>query len=159
MTAGEIAGALELLERLGTPLAIAGAVSGTMALIKSITTLRRTREFRAHMERERSHNKASLLGALRGCRDTISTMLGMRDADVYYRSLAAVSRMIQGPLLQHEAYVAHDARRLVPAVLTQLMDASTVGHRKSTVMLRVARRQVGNLIRNIDVPPVDPRHD
>lgn len=152
-----IADALEALEQVGALIAIAGSASGLFALYRSATALKKTREFRAYMERERSHNKESLAGVLRGCRDTIPKVLSMRDEEMYYRSLAAVSHTLQGPLLRHEEYIAHRARRFVPALLTQLLAASTARHRRSTAMLRVAHRQVGVLLRNVESPPADPR--
>lgn len=151
-----VADALAPLEPLGLPLALAGSASGIAALFKSLATLQKTREFKAHMKRERFHNKESLVGILRGCRITIAKMLDMPDADMYYRSLAAVSHTLQGPLLRYEEYIAHDTRRLVPALLTQLLAASAVKHRRSTEMLRVASRHVGTLPKSINAPPPNP---
>lgn len=152
-----ITGALEAIEPFGAILAIAGSLSGTAALIKSVKAFKKTREFRAYMEEEKSHNKESLAGVLRGCRDTIPKVIGMRDEEMYYRSLAAVSHALQGPLLQREEYIAHKVRRLVPALLTQLLAASTARHRRSVVLLEAASRQVVKLLDNVMSPPQDPR--
>lgn len=156
MTLEAVADALAPLEPLGLPLALAGSASGIAALLKSLATLQKTREFKAHMKRGKSHNKESLAGVLRGCRITIAKMLDMPDADLYYRSLAAVSHTLQGPLLRYEEYIADDTRRLVPAVLTQLLAASAVKHRRPTEILRVVARHVGTLLKNINAPPPNP---
>lgn len=149
--------ALEAFEPYGAIIAIAGSASGTLALAKSIAIFKKTREFRTHMENERSRNTESLVGILRACRDTIDQALAVPSAESYFRALAAVSLTLQTSLFRYEGHIAHDARFRVPGLLRQLLDASTVGHRHSTKMLQTASCQVGMLLDNVVTPPADPR--
>jgi len=148
---------LEAFEPYGAIIAIAGSVSGTIALIKSVAIFKKTRKFKAYMEEERSRNTESLAGILRVCRDTIAHALLAPDAEAYFRSLAAVSLTLQTSLFRYEGHIAHDARFLVPLMLRELLDASTVGHRHSARMLRAASGKVGILLDHIKSPPADPR--
>lgn len=157
MAIGETIAALEAIEPYGSIIAIAGSVSGTIALIRSAAAFKKTREFRAHMDAERSSDTESLAGILRACGDTIAHALLVTDPEAYFRSLAAISMTLQASLFRHGGHIAHDARPLVPDLLRVLLDASTVGHRRSTMMLRTASRQVETLLDNIQSPPADPR--
>lgn len=156
MALEEIVGALEILERLGTPLAIAGAASGTAALIKSIATLKRTREFKAHMDAERSHNTVSLADTLLACDETIARALAMRDREAYFRALGTITLTLQGSLSQYGEYVAHGARSLVPDLITLLLDASAADHHMPARALCAVSLQVRALLKGIAPPPADP---
>lgn len=152
-----ILGALEAIEPYGAIIAIAGSVSGTVALIRSAAIFKKTREFRAHMERERSRNTESLAGVMRVCRDTIALALAVPGAEEYFRALSAVSLTLQTSLFRYEEHIAHDARFQVPLLLRQLLDASTAEHRHSAKLLRAASRQIEALLESVKSPPVDPR--
>jgi len=156
VTFGAIAAALEAIEPYGALATLVAVAYSTAAVVRSFLLNRQTREFKAYMERERSLDMESLAGVLRGCRAMIARMRDMRDDGMYFRSLAAVLSTLQGPLLRHEAYIAHDSRRLVPILLTQLLAASAVEHRRSSAMLRVASRHVGDLIQGIEAPMANP---
>lgn len=157
MTLEALVDALEAIEPYGSIIAIAGSISGTIALIRSAALFKKTREFRAHMETERPRNTVSLAGILRACRDTIAHALLVPDSEAYFRSLAAISLTLQTSLFQYEGHIAHNARFLVPILLRELLDASTVGHLHSIKMLSAVSSQVGILLDSIRSPPEGPR--
>lgn len=152
-----IIGALEAIEPYGIIIALAGSISGTAALVKSAVVFKKTRDFKAYMAKERSRNEESLGGVMRVCRDIIDKAIAAPDGETYFRSLSAISLTLQTSLFRYEEHIAHDARRQVPVLLRQLLDASTVGRPHSIKMLRAASLQIKTLLDSVVSPPADPR--
>jgi len=109
------------------------------------------------MGAEGSRNAVSLAGALRVCRDTIAHALLVPGPEACFLPLAAISLTLQTSLFRYGGHIAHGARFLAPILLRELLDASTVGHRRSIKMLRAASSQVGMLLDNTSSPPASPR--
>lgn len=159
MTTLDAAGALTLVDLLGTALAVAGSLAGTRALIMYLRVIRKARKFRAHMEEEQSQNTKSLKGTLRGCRKAIEAARGLEDKEACFRSLGALSITLQGAMSRYEAHIAHDARHSVQLLSLLLLDAATVGHEESIGMLEAASAHIAIMLKGARPPPVDPRPD
>lgn len=159
MTPPDVVGPIALLDLAGTALAVAGSIAGAIALFKFFTTVGRVRRYKAHARDEQSQNTKSLRGTLLGCRKAIDTARDLESREAYFRSIIVLSITLQGALTRYEAHIAHDARHAARLLSLLLLDATTVGHKESSDMLRAAHRHIGIMLQNIRPPPADPRPD
>jgi len=159
MTPLDAAGAFTALDLVGTGLAVAGSIAGSIALYKFFTTLGKARKYRKHVREEQSHNTKSLRGTLRGCRKTMARVRGIEDEESYFRSLGALAVTLEGAMSRYEAHIDHNARKSVQILSLLLLDAATVGRQESDEMLKAASAHIGKLLMGARPPPVDPRPD
>lgn len=138
------------LATLPAALSIVGSVASTVALAMAIKAFARSRRFQRYVDREDEQNLQALETVLRGCADTIATVLEEPGGEArYFRSLSALLIVMPGLLAEYEMYIRPETRRLVHDFELALLEASTRGYDESLVILEGAQDHVGMILANL----------